>query len=205
MNQGCISATFAKDLYMMNKFQFILILITVIYSDRIAAQSYTAGDQITLGVQDFCLIDTNHAPVVLTLSTSVAGTPVVSVSNSDMYVKVSSVVPGNTNRKITARVSGGTIPAGTRLTLLAALSVNLNGGGRRGVAVTTPIILNTTDQDLVTGVGSCYTGTGYTDGYRLTYTWAPYLPATNYQLLQSTTTPTVITIVLTITAHDGNN
>jgi hypothetical protein len=189
----------------MNKFQFILILITIIYSGRSVAQSYTAGDQITLGVQDFCLIDTNHAPVSLTLSTSVAGTPVVSVSNSDMYVKVSSVVPGNTNRKITARVSGGTIPAGTRLTLLAALSVNLNGGGRRGVALTTPIILNTTDQDLITGVGSCYTGTGYTDGYRLTYTWAPYLPATNYQLLQSTTTPTVITIVLTITAHDGNN
>jgi hypothetical protein len=114
-------------------------------------------------------------------------------------------VPGNTNRKITARLSGGTIPAGTRLTLLAALSVNLNGGGRRGIVVATPIILNATDQDLVTGVGSYYTGIGYTDGYRLTYTWAPYLPATNYQLIQSTTTPKVITIVLTITAHDGNN
>jgi len=192
---------------MMNKFQiaYILILISVLFSERIVAQSYTAGDQITLGVQDFCLIDTNHAPVALTLSASVAGTPVASVSNSDMYVKISSVVPGNTNRKITARLSGGTIPAGTRLTLLAALSVNLNGGGRRGIVVATPIILNATDQDLVTGVGSYYTGTGYTDGYRLTYTWAPYLPATNYQLIQSTTTPKVITIVLTITAHDGNN
>jgi hypothetical protein len=192
---------------MMNKshFTYIFILISVLFSEKIVAQSYTAGDQITLGVQDFCLIDTNHAPVALTLSASVAGTPVASVSNSDMYVKISSVVPGNTNRKVTARISGGTIPAGTRLTLLAALSVNLNGGGRRGVVVTTPIILNATDQDLVTGVGSCYTGTGFTDGYRLTYTWAPYLPATNYQLLQSTTTPTVITIVLTITAHDGNN
>lgn len=187
---------------MMNKFQFIFILITVFISGRTVAQSYTAGDQITLHVNDFCLIDTNHAPISLTLSASVAGTPVASVFNSDMYVKVSSVVPGNTNRKITARVSGGTITVGTRLTLQAALSVNLNGGGRQGVVVTTPIVLNSTDQNLVTGVGSCYSGTGYTDGYQLTYTWAPYLPTTNYQLLKSTTTPTVITIVLTITAHD---
>jgi len=190
---------------MMNKFQFIFILIFLFFPGRTIAQSYTAGDQITLGVQDFCLIDTNHAPVAMTLSASVAGTPVASVSNSDMYVKISSVVPGGTNRKITARVSGGTIPAGTRLTLLAAQSVNLNGGGRRGVVVATPVVLSATDQDLITGIGSCYTGTGYTDGYRLTYIWAPYLPATNYQLLQSTTTPAVITVVLTITAHDGNN
>ena len=189
----------------MNKFQFIFILIFLFFSGRTIAQSYTAGDQIALHIQDFCLIDTNHAPVALTLSASVAGTPVASVSNSDMYVKISSTVPGNTSRKITVRVSGGTIPVATRLTLLAAQSVNLNGGGRLGTVITTPIVLSATDQDIVTGVGSCYTGTGYTDGYRLTYTWAPYLPATNYQLLQSTTTPTVITVVLTISAHDGNN
>ena len=200
-----IGDTFAKELIMMKKFLFGFILISVLISGRVVAQSTTAGDQITLGVQDFCLIATNGAQVAMTLQASVAGTPVASVSNSNMYVKVSSVVPGNTNRKITARMSGGTIPAGTRLSLQAALSVNLNGAGRRGVVVVTPIVLSTIDQDLVTGIGSYYTGTGNTDGYRLTYTWAPYLPSTNYQLLSATATPTVITIVLTITAHDGNN
>lgn len=200
-----IGGTFVKEIVMMKKFLFGFILISFLFSGRIVAQSYTAGDQITLNVSDFCLIDTNHAPVAMTLSASVAGTPVGSVSNSDMYVKVSSIVPGGTNRKITARMSGGIITSGTRLTLHAALSTNLNGAGRQGVVVITPIVLSTIDQDMVTGVGSCYTGTGYTDGYRLTYVWAPYLPATNYQLLSATATPTVITIVLTISAHDGNN
>jgi len=192
---------------MMNKslFVFILVVTSFLFSGITVAQSYTAGDQITLNVSDFCLIDTNHAPVAMTLSASVAGTPVGSVSNSDMYVKISSVVPGGTNRKITAKMSGGTIPSGTTLTLHAALSTNLNGAGRIGVVVVTPIVLSTTDQELVAGIGSCYTGTGYTDGYRLTYVWAPYLPTTNYQLLSATSTPTVITIVLTISAHDGNN
>jgi len=144
----------------MNKFQFIFILSTLLFSGRIFAQSYTAGDQITKQVNDFCLIDTNHAPVAMTLSAYVAGAQVASVSNSDMYVKVSSVVPGNTNRKITVGVSGGIIPAGTRPPLLAALSVNLNGGGRHGSVITTPVVLSAIAQDLITGIGSCYTGRG---------------------------------------------
>jgi hypothetical protein len=191
---------------MMYKIQFalLLILISVLFPEITVAQSYTAGDQITLQVQDFCLIDTNHAPVSLTLSASVAGTPVAAVSNSNMYVKISSIVPGGTTRKITARISGGTIPPGTILKLESAACTTTNSGGARGTAISTPITLSTTDQVLVDAIGSCYTGTGYTDGYRLTYTWQPNSPATNYQLLAATATPTAITIVLTITAHSGN-
>lgn len=200
-----ICGTFAKELVMMKKFLFGFILISVLVSGKTVAQSTTAGDQLTLNIQDFCLIATNGAVVSMNLVTSEAGTPVASVSNSNMYVKITSTVPGSTSRMITAKMSSGTIPAGTRLTLQAALSTNLNGAGRKGVVVVTPIILSTTDQDLITGIGSYYTGTGNTDGYRLTYVWAPYLPATNYQLLSATATPTVITIVLTISAHDGNN
>jgi len=190
----------------MNKFQFalFLILVSFLIPGRTVAQSYTAGDLITLHVQDFSLIDTNHAPVNLTLSASVAGTPVQSVSNSDMYVKISSIVPGGTNRSITARISSGTVPPGTKLSLVAAPSTTANSGGSLGTVVSTPMNLSSADQILVNSIASCYTGTGYNDGYRLTYTWYPYLPATNYNLIQATTTPTTITIVLTITAHTGN-
>lgn len=192
---------------MMNKSQItlLLILVSVFFVGGTVAQSYTAGDQITLHVEDFCLIETNHAPVSMTLSTSIAGTQVSSVSNSDMFVKISSLVPGNTNRKITVRVSNGTVPPGTRLTLVAAPSTNANGGGRLGTVVSPPFVLNAIDHDLVIGIGSCYTGTGYTDGFQLTYTWEPYSPTTDYQLIQATADPTTLTIALTISAHDGNN
>jgi len=191
---------------MMNKFQFalLLILVSFLIPGRMVAQSYTAGDLITLQVQDFSLIDTNHAPVSLTLSASVAGNPVQSVSNSNMYVKISSVVPGGTHRSITARIASGTVPAGTNLSLVAAPSTTANSGGSLGTVISTPMILSATDQILVNSIASCYTGTGYNDGYRLTYTWYPYLPATNYNLIKATTTPTTLTIVLTITAHTGN-
>ena len=189
---------------MMNKSQFalLLILISVLFAGRTVAQDYTAGDQITLHVYDFCLIDTNHAPVSLTLSTAVAGTLVQPVTNSDMYVKISSIVFWNMRRRITVRLASGAIPQGTRLTLVSAPCTT--GGGRRGTPVSTPIILNTTDQNLVTGIGSCYTGTGYNDGYRLTYTWGPYNPATDYDLIQATPDPITLTIVLTITDQSWN-
>ena len=191
---------------MMNKSQFalLIILISVLFAGRTVAQSYTAGDIITLRAQDFSLIDTNHAPVSLTLSASVAGTPVQPVSNSDMFVKISSIVPGGTHREITARVGSGAVPQGTKLSLVAAPCTTANSGGSLGTVNSTPTILNATDQILVNAIASCYTGTGYNDGYRLTYTWQTNSPTTNYHLIQATSSPTTITIVLTITAHDGN-
>lgn len=190
---------------MMNKSKFalLLILVSVLFSVETVAQT-TAGAQITVSVPGNCLIATNNAPVNLTLSASVAGAAVAAVSNSDMYVKVSSITPGGTYRKITAYITGGTVPPGTRLTLVAALSTNANGAGDCGT-VSPPIILNAIDQTFVHGIGSYYTGTGLTDGYRLTYTWGPYSPATDYHLIQATEVPTTLTIMLTISASDGNN
>lgn len=185
-----------------SKFALLLILISVLFSGETVAQTVTAGAQITVSVPGNCLIDTNGALVNLTLSTLVAGAAVPAVSNSDMFVRVSSIVPGGTYRKITVYITGGTVPPGTRLTLVAALSTNANGAGRCGT-VSPPIILNAIDQTLIHGIGSYYTGTGLTDGYRLTYTWGPYSP--DYHLIQATEVPTTLTIMLTISAPDGNN
>lgn len=182
----------------------LLFMILILLAGGTNAQTIIAGDQITLHVNDYCLIDTNHAPVSLVLHSSLAGTSVTPVSNSAMFVKISSIVPGNTKRSITARISSGTVPQGTQLSLVADPCTTSNSGGNLGTVVATPIILSSTDQDIVNSIKSCYTGIGYNDGYRLTYTWYPYSPKTNYQLLQATAIPTTLTVVLTISAHSGN-
>lgn len=182
----------------------ILIIAASVWIPGVILAQTTAGAEITLHINDYCLMDTNGAPVNLTLTSSVTGSPILTVSNSNMYIRVSSVTPGGTYRKITVRVTSGTVPTGTRLTLGAALSTNANGAGACGI-VSSTIILNAIDQILVNGIGSYYSGTGLTDGYRLTYTWGPYNPATDYKLIKSTTVPTTLTIMLTISAPDGNN
>lgn len=167
-------------------------------------QDFTAGDIITLRVNDYCLIESNHAAVSLSLGSSVAGAPLSEVSNSDMFLKLSSLVPGGTNREVLARISSGTLPAGTSLSILSAACTIANSGGDLGLPIATPIILSGIDQDIIIGIGSCYTGIGYNDGYQITYTWGPIDLTTNYGLIEATTTPTIITVVFTITAHDGN-
>lgn len=191
----------------MKKNSFLLIFFVfqfLIFSKNLNAQSYTAGEYVRLNVQDFCLIATNNAPINLNLTTNVAGAPVSTVSNSDMFVKISSTVPGGTHREITARIATGEVPVGTKLTLISAPCTTANSGGKLGTPVSTPIVLNSMDQILVDYIGSCYTGTGYNDGYQLTYTWSLNTPVANYETLQATTTPTALTIVLTITAHNSN-
>lgn len=182
--------------------KYIIIGLSLLLTTNVWAQVWTAGDNVTLKISDYSLIDTNHAPVTLTLATTTPGTAAQSVSNSDVYVRVSSIVPGATDREIMARISSGTVPAGTILTLVSANSTTTNSGGALGTAITTPITLSAIDQFLVRYIQTCYTGTGYTDGYRMTFTWAPLNPATNYSQIVAGTYN--ITVVFTLTASDGN-
>lgn len=181
---------------------FIMLVGSLLISINSWAQDWTAGDNVTLIIQDFSLIETNYAPVSLSLITSIAGEAVTSTSNSDLFVKISSIVPGGTNREITARISSGSVPTGTILTLVSAPCTTANSGGLLGTPVATPITLSAIDQNLVILIGTCYTGTGYNDGYQMTFTWGPDNPATNYGLIESDTYN--IIVVFTITAHDGN-
>lgn len=188
----------------MNKsgLKYIVFGISLLLATNVWAQVYTAGDNITLNVSAFALIETNHAPVSLTLSSSVAGAAVGSVSNSDLYVKISSITPGNTDRELSAKISAGSIPDGTILTLVSAECTTSNSGGDLGTAITTPITLSVIDQNLVLFIRTCYTGTGYNDGYQMTFTWAPLNPTTNYSQIAAATYN--ITVVFTLSAHDGN-
>lgn len=191
----------------MNNGTLLKVIITILYSTLInlgLAQTFTAGDMITLQVNDYSLIETNHAPISLVLGSSTPGAPINSASNSDMFLRLSSLVPGGTDREVTTRISSGSIPSGTTLTVLAAPCTITNSGGALGQVNPNPITLTSTDQLLVSFIGSCYTGTGNNDGYQLTFDWAPTNLGADYQYIEATTTPVNITIVFTITAHDGN-
>lgn len=191
---------------MMNpmKSKYIIIVVFLIIFRIGWTQDFTAGDIITLHINDYCLIESNHAPVSLTLGSSVAGAPISSDSNSDMFLKLSSLVPGGTNREVMVRISSGSLPPGTSLSLIPTACTLINSGGNLGQVVSTPVILSGIDQNIIIQIGSCYTGTGYYDGYQITYTWAPIDLDVNYGLIESTTNPTNITVVFTITAHNGN-
>ena len=67
----------------------LAVILCFSFTEHVKTQDYTAGDIVTLQVNDFSLIESNHAPVSLNLSATVAGAAVTEVSNSDMFLKIS--------------------------------------------------------------------------------------------------------------------
>ncbi len=176
----------------------ILLVYFVFQTSTIYSQTSSGGDNIALNMPQVALIDTDHAPIVLTLTTSTAGESIAaSDSNSDMWMKLTSIVPASSLRDVTAKIVG-TVPAGTVLTLSSASATTTNGSGIFGTPVASPITLSTTDQNLISNIGSCFTGTGSLDGFQLTYTWALDNPSVNFGVLVADPSASV-TVYLTLT------
>jgi hypothetical protein len=189
-----------KTIFSLLQIGFLLLFLT----ENMAAQSSTAGDPVTLQIPTFSMIATNNAQVQLTLTANVPGAMLNTASNSDVYVRITSIVAGATHQTITARIASGVVPAGTQLRLISASSTTTNSGGNLGIPAATHIILDNTDKTLINNIGTCFTGTGNNDGYRLTYTWEPNTQQGQYGLINATSVNAIITVVLTISAHNSN-
>ena len=90
-------------------------------------------------------------------------------TNSDLWINYSSIVGSTTeaSRKVTVKVSNGTLPGGMTLKVTAGADAG-NGGGTVGTP-TAQVTLSGTDQDIITGIGSCYTGNLFSNGHNLSY------------------------------------
>lgn len=183
-----------------NMLKAVSISILIIIATNVYPQ-WTAGQEITLNVPGFAMIESNHAPVNLILDVTEAGKPVEEVTNDDVFIRMSSRCPGATSREITVALTSGTVPTGTKLTCISAECTTTNSGGVLGDIVTTPVVLSYDAQFLVYHINDSWTGTGYNDGYQITFTWAPDM-GTNYTVLQSGVYN--MTVVFTLTESNSN-
>jgi len=88
-----------------------------------------------------------------------------SVDQSSVWLNYSSVVSPNQKRKVTATVLGD-IPTGMALkvkTQESTLGVGETGSGNG------TILLSNSPADIISGIGSCYTGSGVQKGQQLLY------------------------------------
>jgi len=151
----------------------------------------TGTQASTLSVSEVALID-GTGTVTMNLNAATAGNA-VAVADEIGYVKVSSVVASGQTRTITAEITN--LPAGSALTIATAVPVNANFGGAVGTGSTAKAITNTGGAIiLATAIGSCYTGTGATDGYQLTYSWTPVQADYADFVATSTSVPVTLTI-----------
>lgn len=113
--------------------------------------------------------------------------------NNNSRLHLSSVANESNMRQLSAAITSGTIPSGTKLKL-AVQNPNDNFHGYPG-DMGNEIVLNNAAKVVVKEIGTCYSERGANDGYGLDYTFE----ISNNER-KSTKNNTRITVTLTLTA-----
>ena len=183
----------------MKKIKLVLALFIAINMVGYTAVAQTATNEISLGMPEVLLLASNSAPVNLVLSPQSAGNAVSSsVSSSAARVLISSVVSGTQTRTMSAKVTTGEVPAGTLLKL-EALAPNVNFVGTAGTLGAEVTLNSETDMQIISGIGTCYSGTSSDDGYGLKYTCGIPASPEDYALIRASGGVSV-TVTLTLSA-----
>ena len=132
---------------------------------------------VTIGIPEVALLDLESANgTAISLNgtaPSEAGDKVIfNASNSDIWINYSSIVGSSTepSRNVTVQITDGNVPNGLVLSVVASQDAG-QGDGTMGVAVSEAIALRIDRADeIISGVGSAYTGNGANKGHNLTYT-----------------------------------
>ena len=151
------------------------IIWTLSSATIIAQDNNTATQQVVINVPEVALIDlesnTGTTIQVNPETPNEAGMAVdfSDATNSSIWINYSSIVNSKFDpaRNITAQITSGSVPAGLALSLVASHDAG-RGDGTMGTP-TSKINLNQSAQNIITGVGSAYTGNGVRKGHKLTY------------------------------------
>jgi len=181
----------------MKKFTSIIVMLvafSMITINLNAQDDATADHSLNMGIPEVCLLDTDPGAISLELTTTEAGAAITGGTGTG-YAQVSSIVSAAETRTITASITG--VPSGTSLSVDADIPTNGNEGGVLGTGTTgTALVNGAAAVVLVTGIGSCFTGTAASDGFVFSYVWD--CAVGSYGTIVATTGSTA-TVVLTIT------
>ena len=148
----------------------------ILISGNIFAQADTneATSDVTISIPEVALLDlesaTGNTNVTLTaLAPTEAGNAITGATDDSIWMNYSSVVStSEPSRDVKAAITAGTLPSGVTLSVEAAEYSGTGGAGTHGTSASA-IMLSSTEQNLITGIGSSYTGDGADNGHKLTY------------------------------------
>jgi hypothetical protein len=141
-------------------------IIVVLGVSGLIFAAATATQTVTMQVAAVCALSTTGNPAALVVADPALGgdTPANPTSNTT-YAQYTSTVAAGTTRRLQANWGGtDAAPAGCSLRLTATPAALPNQGASAG-----QITISSTPTNIVTGIGSCATGTGPANGAQLSY------------------------------------
>lgn len=173
----------------MKNYKVLFTAIVAVASFNTYAQDTNIdAHNVVIGIPEVALLDLESASgTTITLGPTApteAGLAVAFPSqNNSIWVNYSSIVGSTTepSRNVAVQITSGAVPAGTTLEVVAVADAG-SGDGTVGTP-TTAVTLSGTAQNIITGIGSAYTGDGVSKGHNLAYTLDLAAAAGSYALL----------------------
>jgi hypothetical protein len=174
----------------------ILLGVAFVNVDVKGQDTNVATNTLSLGIPEVALLKSSSGIINLTLTQREAGLPIeTSKADSTARLRISSVITSSP-RTLSAKITSGTVPTGTTLKLQVR-QPNVSFVGTSGT-MGAEVVLDNTDRPLVTGIGTCYSGTAASDGFPLKFTYSlDTNPATYGQLRATAGVQIVVTLTLT--------
>lgn len=183
---------------------FFAAVIVLSANASFAQDTNEASHLVTISIPEIALLDLEAPSTAITLAGTApteAGLPMTfgaAATNSAIWMNYSSIVKGVLLRNVSVAITNGTVPTGLKLSVLASADAAA-GAGTLGTA-STELTLSGTLQNIVTGIGSSYTGDGENKGRSLTYKLNYATDeATDYAALRFVDTAAPLTITYTLT------
>lgn len=177
----------------MKKLTFTVVSLLVLGFHGTFAQTSTAPSTVTVDIPAhayLAIAGTSTLSMPFTKPTAAGLAIIAPADNSTLWLNYSSIVTTTSaaaGRTISVKTSA-LIP-GVDIKVAAATPVMTNGNGTGGLG-SAALVVTATDQSIISGIGSCQTGTGTNSGSNLTYSILANL-ATYSSLIASTPTVTV--------------
>lgn len=188
----------------MKRIKFILAVTAIVFVsvNAKAQDSNTDNHTVSITVPEVALADIEPAAnknitLGFTAPTE-AGLPIVANgTNNTLWLNYSSIKStSDATRNVSVRLNA--VVPGIDITVTAAAATG-SGAGTLGTP-SAQLILSASDQTIISGIGSAYTGDGANNGHNLTYALAPGSGSgtvANYADLEATST-SVATVTYTI-------
>lgn len=160
---------------MMKSYIFILLSLYLTIQ-IVCAQNNVAKMSINLDIPAVSIIDFAGTENKISFNSGQGAEQIVTPSTLDRtWLNYSSIVEENTTNIISVNLSAWNLPSNMAIRLRVGENMGA-GAGATGKPVG-QILLSKYPQQVITGIGSCYTGRGIRKGHQLTYSWEGLMPA----------------------------
>ncbi|WP_435356569.1 hypothetical protein [Emticicia sp. SJ17W-69] len=181
----------------IQKLSIMVISIIVLgLTNSIAQDTKTDNHTIIINIPEVALLDlelstSKNISMNFTAPVEAGNSLVPPANNTSLWLNYSSIVTASgadASRSVSVKANA-TIP-GVDIKLTAAADAGA-GAGTKGTPVASGLTLTTSDQAIITSVGSCWTDTGISKGHQLTYAVGPTSAATYSNIVSGSNTITV--------------